>query len=282
MTDRPFRFGVTNGAATDLASWTAAAQRAESLGYATFLMPDTLNTPAPLPALAAAAAATTTIHVGTWVLCDALRNPRPLAWEVATLDRLTGGRVELGLGAGRPGAEQDARRLDMPYGSPGERIERLAESVTLIRHLLDGGEYGFPAAIGRVPILIAGSGPRLLGYAARHADTVAFGWPATTTAEQARPLIDRVSDTAADRSDDIELAAGLIAVGDDEHPWLHRLGVDAGQLASAGAVTVITGTPRQMADTLLGRRDSLGLSYLTVPIQSAETFAPVVELLTGT
>ncbi|MGH3263372.1 MAG: LLM class flavin-dependent oxidoreductase, partial [Trebonia sp.] len=241
-----------------------------------------LNTPAPLPALAAAAAVTTTIHVGTWVLCDPLRNPRTLAWEVASLDQLTGGRVELGLGAGRPGAEQDARRLGMPYGSPGERIDRLAQSVTLIRHLLDGGEDGFPAAAGRVPILIAASGPRLLSYAARHADAVAFGWPPTTTAEQARPLIDRVRDAAADRPDEIELAAGLIAVGDDEHPWLRRLGVDRGQLASAGAVTVVTGTPRQMADTLLARRDSLGLSYLTVPIQSAETFAPVVELLTGT
>src|SRR5262245_41768390 len=69
----------------------AAARRAESLGYATFLMPDTLNTCAPLPALSAAAAAATTIHVGTWVLCDALRNPRTLAWEVASLDQLTGG-----------------------------------------------------------------------------------------------------------------------------------------------------------------------------------------------
>jgi probable F420-dependent oxidoreductase len=282
MTDRPFRFGVTNGAATDLAGWMAAARRAESLGYATFLMPDTLNTCAPLPALSAAAAATTTIHVGTWVLCDALRNPRTLAWEVASLDQLTGGRIELGLGAGRPGAEQDARRLGMPYGSPGARIDRLAASVTLLRSLLDGGEDGFPAATGHVPILIAASGPRLLSYAARHANTVAFGWAPTTTAEQARPLIDRVRDAAADRADDIELAAGLIAVGDDEHPWLQRLGVDAGQLASAGAVTVITGTPQQMADTLLARRDSLGLSYLTVPIQSAETFAPVVELLTGT
>lgn len=244
-------------------------------------MPDTHNTPAPLPALAAAAAATTTIRVGTWVLCDALRNSRALAWEIASLDQLTGGRVELGPGAGRPGAEQDARRLGMPYGPPGERIDRLAESVTLIRHLLDGGEDGFLAATGRVPILIAASRPRLLGYAARHADTVAFGWPPTTTAEQARPLIGRVRDAAADRTDDIELAAGLIAVGDDEHPWLQCLGLDGGQLACAGAVTVVTGTPRQMADTLLTRRDSLGLSYLTVPIQSAETFAPVAELLTG-
>lgn len=282
MNGRPFRFGVTNGAATDLARWTSAAQRAESLGYATFLVPDTLSTLAPLPALAAAAAATTTISVGTWVLCDALRNPRVVAWEIAGLDQLTEGRVELGLGAGRPGAERDARRLGVPYGSPGERIARLAESVPLIRHLLDGGEDGFPAATRRVPVLIAASGPRMLDYAARHADIVAFGWPPTTTAEQARPLINRVRDAAAGRPDDIELAAGLIAIGDDAHPWLRRLGVEASQLASAGAITVVTGTPRHMADTLLRRRDALGLSYLTVPVQSAASFAPVVELLAGT
>ncbi len=282
MTNRTFRFGITNGGSADMASWTAAARRAESLGYATFLMPDTTRTPAPLPALAAAAAATTTIHVGTWVLCDPLRNPRTLAWEIASLDQLTDGRVELGLGAGRPGAEQDALRLGLPYGSPGERVERLAESVTLIRHLLAGGEDGFPAADGRVPILIAASGSRLLRYAAQHADIITFGWPPTTTPQQAQPLTDRVREAAADRFDQVELAAGLIAVGDEQHPWLQRMGLDPASLAASGAVTVATGTPRQMADTLLRRRDELGLSYLTVPAQSRDTFAPVVELLAGT
>jgi probable F420-dependent oxidoreductase len=281
VTERAFRFGLTAAAATDMASWTASARRAESLGYATFLMPDTLNTPAPLPALAAAAAVTTTLRIGTWVLCDPLRNPRTLAWEVATLDKLSGGRVELGLGAGRPGAEQDAARLGVPYGSPGERVDRLAESVALIRHLLGGGEQGFPAASGTVCILIAASGPRLLRYAARHADIIAFGWPPTTTAETARPLIDRVRDAAPDRFDELELATGLIAVGDEQHPWLQRMGLDPSSLAAADAVTVVTGGPRQMADALLRRRDSLALSYVTVPIQAAERFAPVVELLAG-
>jgi probable F420-dependent oxidoreductase len=282
VADRRFRFGVTNGAATDMASWTAAARRAESLGYATFLVPDTLNTPAPLPALAAAAAATTTINVGTWVLCDPLRNPRTVAWEVASLDQLSGGRVELGLGAGRPGAERDAQRLGVPYGSPGERVGRLADSVALIRDLLAGREDGFPAATRPVPVLIAASGRRMLRYAAEQADIVAFGWPPTTTTEQARPLIEQVRDAASDRLDGLELAAGLIAVGDDHHPWLQRLGVNASQLAASGAVTAVAGTPRQMADALRSHRDDLGLTYFTVPIQSAETFAPVVELLAGT
>ncbi len=170
----------------------------------------------------------------------------------------------------------------MPYGSAGQRIDRLAESVTLLRHLLAGHEDGFPAATGPIPILIAASGPRMLRYAARHADTIAFGWAPTTTTEQARPFIDQVRNAAAERFDDLELAAGLLAVGHEHQPWLQRMGLDPTSLAAAGAITVATGTPRQMADALLRHRDNLGLSYLTVPIQSVDTFAPIVALLAGT
>src|SRR5438105_15937929 len=114
MGDHLFRFGLTNGVAGDMASWTSAARRAESLGYATFLLPDTLRTPAPLPALTAAAASTTSLRVGTWVLCDPLRNPRQLAWEAASVQALCGGRFELGIGAGRPDAEADCAALGVP------------------------------------------------------------------------------------------------------------------------------------------------------------------------
>jgi len=184
-----------------MAAWTDAARRAESLGDATVLMPDTLRTPAPLPALAAAAAVTSTLRVGTWVLCDALRNPRTLAWEVASLDRL-------------------------------------AASVTLLRQLLDRGEDGFPAAAGRVPILIVASGPRLLGYAAQLADIIAFGWPPTTTAERARPLIERVRQAASHRFDDVELATGLIAVGD-----AMSVGTNGRSKRSTQPLAVLSGVP---------------------------------------
>lgn len=276
---RAFRFGVTHAGPPEMASWTATAKRVESLGYDTFLVPDTLNTPAPLAGLGAAAAVTSTLRVGTWVLCDPLRNPRSVAWEIGSLSRMTGGRVELGLGAGRPAAEEDARRLGLPFGAAAERVSRLRESVPLIRGLLDGVEPDFPSAGHRVPILIAASGPRLLEFAAQAADIVAFGWPPDTDDDRARSVIDRVAAAAGDR--DIELAAGLIAVGDEQHPWLRRMGVDPLALAAAGAVTVVAGSPREIADTLLCRRDRLGLSYLTVPSASAEAFAPVVELLAG-
>jgi probable F420-dependent oxidoreductase len=283
VNERRFRFGVTVGQIPNTKTWLEMARRAESSGFSTFLQPDTLFTPAPLPTLAAAAAATTTLRVGSWVLCDSLREPRMLAWEAATVDQLSDGRLELGLGVGRPDAEKDAARLGIPFGSPGQRVQRLEASVRTLKGLLSGGEPGFPAGVQRphVPILIAASGPRLLAFAAREADIVVFGWPADTTMEAAQERIGMVRDAAPDRFDHVELAAGLIAIGDDEHPWLRRMGLDVRALAAGGAITVLTGTPSRMADTLRRRRDTLGLSYLTVPIQSAETFAPVVEMLSG-
>ena len=124
--------------------------------------------------------------------------------------RMTGGRVELGLGAGRPAAEEeDARRLGVPFGTASERLQRLRESVPLVRGLLDGVEPGFPSAGHHVPILIAASGPRLLEFAAQAADIVAFGWPPDTDEDRARSVIAPVIATAGGRAADIELAAGL-------------------------------------------------------------------------
>jgi probable F420-dependent oxidoreductase len=247
------------------------------------LAPDTLSTPSPIPMLAAAAAVTTTLRVGTWVLCDPLRNPRTTAWEVASVDRLSGGRFELGIGAGRPGADNDARLLRMEYGTPGGRVARLAESVRTIKQVLSGQEDGLPGAaqLPHPPILIAASGPKLLALAAREADIVAFGLAPDSTSDAALQRIDVVREAAGDRFDDLELASGLIAVGEGEYPWLHRMGTDLQTLADRGAITVLIGTPREMADDLKRRRDRLGLSYLTVPAAAAERFAPVVEELAG-
>jgi probable F420-dependent oxidoreductase len=283
MGERRFRFGVTSGMFSDLATWTESARRAEALGYSTILAPDTLSTPSPIPMLAAAAAVTTTLRVGTWVLCDPLRNPRTTAWEVASVDHLSGGRFELGIGAGRPGADNDARLLRMEYGTPGGRVARLAESVRTIKQVLSGQEDGLPGAaqLPHPPILIAASGPKLLALAAREADIVAFGLAPDSTSDAALQRIDVVREAAGDRFDDLELASGLIAVGEGEYPWLHRMGTDLQTLADRGAITVLIGTPREMADALKRRRDRLGLSYLTVPAAAAERFAPVVEELAG-
>jgi probable F420-dependent oxidoreductase len=271
VTDRPFRVGVIYGRPGDIATWAADLRRVESAGYATALMPDTTFTPAPLVALAAAAAATETLHVGTWVLCDPLRDARRVVWEAGTLANLCGDRFELGLGAGRPDAGRDADRLGVPFNSPRERVDALVATLDAVQ-----------AAIPDVRVMVAASGPRLLALAGQRADIVALGWPPTTDAAGAGERIRIVRDAAGDRADEVELASGLVAVGPETPPWLARDGLTPADLIERGAVTVATGSPQQMADQLRQRRDALGLSYITVPSERAEMFAPVVELLAGT
>lgn len=266
----PFRFGVTAGAVGDHATWATTAARAENLGYSTLLLPDTVHTPAPLIALAAAAARTTTLRVGTWVLCDPVRNPRQLAWEAATLCELFGDRFELGIGAGRPDAAGDAEALGLPFGTPGERVARLAGTVDLLRERLPG-----------LRILIAASGPKLLRLAGRVADIVALGWAPTTSEDEARERVEIVRQAAADRGREPELASGLVGVGDYVVPYLARGGLDAAALSERGAVTVVAGEPDAMAEQLQHRRVTLGLSYVTVPAEAMDAFAPVVERLSG-
>ena len=136
---RPFRFGVVAAAARSADEWVARARRAEALGYATLVMPDNLqHTLAPLPALAMAAAATRTLRIGTYVLANDLRHPVLLAKDVATLDLLSGGRFELGLGAGRPDAAAENRMLGLPFDSGAVRVARLAESIGIVKALLAG------------------------------------------------------------------------------------------------------------------------------------------------
>src|SRR5579864_2606419 len=132
-TNKPFRFGVVAAAARSGDEWIAKARRIESLGYATLVVPDTLRyTLAPLPALASAAAATSTLRVGTYVLANDLRHPVLLAKDVATLDLLSGGRFELGIGAGRPDAAAETRMLGLPFDSGAARVARLAESLSIL------------------------------------------------------------------------------------------------------------------------------------------------------
>ncbi|KAB8189357.1 LLM class flavin-dependent oxidoreductase [Nonomuraea phyllanthi] len=258
MTDHPFRFGAVAGHATDAAAWTGLARRAESLGYATLLVPDTLRTLSPFAAAAVAATATTTLRVGTFVLSAPNRTPESVAWETATLHTLTDGRFELGLGAGRPGAEEDAAALGVEFGTPGRRVERLARTIDAVKD---------------VRVLVAASGPRLLRLAARKADTVALGVPPRYTEDQVAAKLDELYELAGDRFHDLELSMNLAAAGGEPPSWLS---------VPPGGTGVLTGTPDEMADTLRRRRDRLGVSYVSVNAQYLDAFAPVVERLAGT
>jgi probable F420-dependent oxidoreductase len=296
--ERPFRFGVVSGAARSGDEWAARARRVEALGYATLVIPDNLQyTLAPLPALAMAAAATRTLRVGTYVLPNDFRNPVLLAKDVATLDLLSGGRFELGLGAGRPDAAAENRMLGLPFDSGAVRIARLAESIGILKALLagqpvsSGGTY-YPVADAHVspapvqqprpPILVAGSGRQLLRLAAREADIIALGLPPDATEATVAERISWLRAAAGDRFAHIELNVNLMSVAGQVPRWIAaQLHLTAQDLADRGSVSAVSGTTDQMCEQLIQRRAQLGLSYMLVSDELMELFAPVVERLTG-
>jgi probable F420-dependent oxidoreductase len=267
-----FRFGVVAGKAPSGAEWAGTARRAEELGYDTLLIPDTLNTFAPFPALAAAAAVTGTLRLGTYVLSAPNRPPGLVAWEAETLQQLSGGRFELGLGGGRPGAERDAEALGGEFGTPAARIERVAETIAAVRKLDEAP-----------PVLLAASRPRMLRLAAAQADIVALGLrPQATEPELAR-TVSVLRDAAGERFDEIELHLNVAAVAPSPAeipPWASRMvGGDARAMAEAGGIAFLTGSAERIADLLCRRREEFDVSYIGVSGLFMEQFAPVVELL---
>jgi alkanesulfonate monooxygenase SsuD/methylene tetrahydromethanopterin reductase-like flavin-dependent oxidoreductase (luciferase family) len=194
-----------------------------------------------------------------------------VAAEAATLDLLSEGRLELGLGAGRPDSRSEAERLGLPFGTPSERIARLEATISAVRDRLP-----------QARLTIAASGPRMLALAGRTADVVALGAsPFADEAELAR-LGRIVTDAAGARADEVTLNQNLSAVGDSIPPWLEqRMGLTMTRLVEANSASLLTGTPPEMADTLRRRRDVTGISYICAGADNAERLAPVVELLRG-
>ena len=278
--------------------WAEKARRIESTGYATLLVPDGLRyTLAPLPALTAAAMATRTLRVGTYVIANDYRNPVQLAKDVATVDLLSGGRFELGIGAGRPDAAEDNRMLGIPFDSGAVRVERLAESIALLKALLSG-ETGTatgpryaaanaqisprPVQQPRPPILVAAGKRRLLELAAREADIIALGIPPTEPEAGVAERIAWIREAAGSRFDQIELNLNLMAVGQQVPRYVAmQMNLTAEGLARAGAAAALTGTTDEMVDTLQRRREKFGISYLAVSDELMEALAPVVERLAG-
>ena len=286
MSSRPFRFGVVASSARSVDEWSSKARRMESLGYATLVMPDTLKyTLSPWPALAVAAAATTSLRVGTYVLNNDYRHPALVAKDAASLDLLSGGRLELGIGAGRPAAAEDNRVLGRPFDAGSVRVARLAEAIPLLKSMLSGDNPAVsPAAVQQPhpPILLAGSGRQMLALAAREANIIALGLPPDATAAAVEQRIDWIREAAGARFDQIELNLNLMAVGEQVPRYVSaQLNLSAAKLAQLGAITAVVGTPDEMCATLIERRERLGISYLLVGDELAETFAPVVERLAG-
>jgi probable F420-dependent oxidoreductase len=298
MTGRLFRFGVVAAQAGSGEEWAEKARRIESMGYATMLTPDGLKyTLAPLPALTAAAMVTRTLRVGTYVIASDFRNPVLLAKEAATLDVLSGGRFELGLGVGRPAAAEDNRMLGIPFDSGAVRVERLAESLALLKALLSGEmatatgpHYAVanaeisprPVQQPHPPILVAGSKRRLLELAAREADIIALGIAPTEPEPGVAERIQWIREAAGSRFEQLELNLNLMAVGQQVPRWISsQMGLSAESLTRSGAISALTGTTDEMVETLQRRRERLGISYIVVGDELMDGLAPVVERLAG-
>jgi probable F420-dependent oxidoreductase len=247
--------------------------------------------------LTAVATATRTIRVGSYVFANDVRNPVLLARECAALDFLSGGRFELGLGAGRPGIEGDYRKLGIPLESGGVRVERLAEALGIMKRLLSGEKVDHEGTHYRIsgadvspapvqqphpPILVAATGRRLLSLAAQEADIVALGVQPNQGEEVFQEKIAVLRAAAGARFEQLELNANLAAVGDQVHPWmLRQFNLTLAQLRESGSPSILLGSTDEMCEHLVGRRERLGISYVTCAAEMMEAMAPIVARLAG-
>ena len=310
---QPFRFGVSARHVQSRAEWMDKARKVEALGYATLTVPDHLTgLVAPMPALISAAEATKTLRLGTYVLNNDLRHPVLVAREAATVDLLSDGRLELGLGAGSIKSEYDEAGFSFDPG--GTRVERLAESVTIIKRLLSGEQVSFTGRHYRVtghriappaaqqphpPLLIGGNGRRLLALAAREADIVGFsgltfrqggaappdlsGWTVSGVDERVRLVREAAGDA---RFALLELNALVqrVVVTDDRRQAAEELARNSPQLTADAVLQspyVLIGTVGQIVEDLHAYRDRWGISYYVVHEPYMDAFAPAVARLAG-
>ena len=300
---RPFRFGLQLRAAPG-DDVVAIAKQAEAAGFDTVLLADHVGPGglAPMPTLAAIAGATTTIRLGTLVLNAEMRNPVQLAWEAVTIDRLSGGRFELGLGAGHTPGEFEGCGVQMLPAA--ERKLRLMAQVELIRALVDG-ETSSSAPLGvvgastgrsvqqRLPILVGGNGAALLAHAGRHADIIGLqGLGRTledghrhevrwTTGHLDRQL-EQIRAGAGTRFDELELNAlvQVVEITDDPGATIAVLCEQIPMLDPSEVRDlpyVLVGTVDEIVDQLHDCRDRWGITYFAV--RALDDFAPVIAAM---
>jgi probable F420-dependent oxidoreductase len=303
-----FRFGALEYLTGSGQQWTETVRRIEGSGFSTLEIIDHLGTAqlAPLPALAAAAAVTTTLRLGTQVLCNDYRHPIVLAKECATLDVLSNGRLELGIGAGW--MLDDYTQSGIPLDPPGVRISRLEESLTILKRCFadqpvtfTGKHYDVrahdsmpkPVQSPHPPILIGGGAQRMLRLAGREADIVGINFdlrsdttrapntPAagglmtaaaarTGTSEEVDQKIAWVREEARDRFDQLEfnITGFVTRVTDDVAGTAADIGARIGLSAkeTLDIPFVLIGPPERIIDTLVERRERFGINYWTFPM----------------
>jgi probable F420-dependent oxidoreductase len=302
---RPFRFALQGREFADRDALVAMAKQAEALGYEELYSYDHVGAVDPFVPLVVAAEATTRLRVGPLVLNNEFHHPALLARTAATVDRLTGGRLVLGMGTGYTQSEHDA--IGLLLREPAPRVDRFEESVIAIRGLLDTGEahvdgahhhldiddLGVDPAQDHVPILIGGHGRRVVGIAGRHADIFQFTGlthgdggqpsPGGFAIDQVRQRAAWLAEAAGDRVNRIERSTLVqlthVGQGADEElaKTVERFDVSADLIEQTPFLLI--GSLEQIVDKLERLRDDVGISHVVV--RDAEGFAPVVAALAG-
>jgi probable F420-dependent oxidoreductase len=307
--ERKIRFSTQSGGQPTGAEWLARAKRLEDMGYATLSMPDHMVGGAwsNMPALGAAAAVTTRLRLGNLVLDNDFRNPVVLAREFATLDVISNGRVEIGLGAGW--FDRDYQGTGIPFERGRIRVARLAEAVTIMKRVFTEDEVSFegtyyqtakaecrPKTVQqpRPPILIAAGGPEILELAGREAEIVAVippgagvRAPAADDVAVAGVLrqLEIVRNAAGERFTEIELSCFVdVTLTDDRDKAIAELAgkakIDPAVLESS--VYRGIGTLDQVRDHIARVRRETGITYFCLRGPHVEELAPVVRDLAGT
>jgi probable F420-dependent oxidoreductase len=311
--DRKFRFGVqTPSSGGSAKAWRERARKIEDLGYSTLFMPDHFVDMelAPMVGISFAAAATERLRIGMLVLGNDYKHPAVAAKEAATVDLLSDGRLEFGLGAGWQQTDYDA--LGFPYDPAGTRVERLAEAVEVVKGVWSDGPFDFrgehytitgydgapkPVQRPHPPILLGGGGRRMLQLAGRVADIVGINpnlrrgavtddAVKSTLADVTREKLAWVREGAGDRFDDLELQIRYFfaAIHDDARALAGTVAPGFGITADEAidSAIALVGTVDEVCDRLVQRREEWGVSYVVLGEDSFEAFAPVVARLAGT
>jgi probable F420-dependent oxidoreductase len=307
---RALRFGVQIGGGGSAADWIETARVTEALGYSTLSMADHFNDSFALtPALMAAADATSSLRIGAMVFANDFRHPAVLTREAATLDVLSNGRLELGLGAGWQFT--DYEQSGIPLDTPGVRIARLSEAVRIVKGLMaegplefDGDHYsiqglnGLPKPIQspHPPILIGGGGRKVLTLAAREADIIGLNpkLPAgvidhragpDATAEATHRKLAWIREAAGDRLADIELQTRvhITAITDDVDGFAEAMAPALGVTPDQAKMSphALGGSVSYIAERILEIREEFGISYFTWGGDALHELAPVVAQLTS-
>lgn len=317
----PFRFGLQTFNAESGKAWAEKARKAEALGYSAFHLADHLLGPGPalartnhpeqnvaaIPAMAYAAAVTSTIKIGCRVFCIDYHNPLVLTKSALTIDLLSDGRLEFGLGAGW--LQDEYAAIGLAFDPPGVRIDRLADVVEGVKAFRAGGmldvnnktlhwrEFeGVPQPVGRVPIMIGGGSPRVLRLAGREADIVSLNFNnragvigpdgvVMSSKEETQRKLGWVREGAGDRFDalEIEIGAYFTFVMDNPEPVLHGMAGSFGMTPEQMREHphALFGSVDTVCEELQRRRELHGISYVTVGETAMDAFAPVVARLAG-